>query len=661
MKQNLFTTFFALLLATSCSPNSGAPKDRDYFPKSELNSFLSYKGVNGYQVPFSLNKKDALLSYQILEDEESDYFSIQIEDLDQSIYNSYYSTVSALHYDMSGDIYIDPLELVGLELYNESETLNLNFYAYSDLVDVPPEEEEGGQTVIEDFPLQNGEYIGKNTNLSGYSESFGEFTFAFSNGGGSYNPASEKSNDVILYPSNTISISSKYEMSEIVFTRYEGKIKDGDLTSNNGTINKEGRYTTWSGNSKSVTFTATAQYRFENIKITYFKIEDPIVGPINNISDVYSTASTLTPTIPSNGWYLSNMTVNLKVRAIDAIDSVTTSSGLDPKARGKVLCVDDTGYIICSSGVSKNNPIDFYQRVKSYIKQETTTYQISGKIAFFNGVVEVKVETYAYDDSLDINPDLNNFVSSSVSSYEDFLNECKTVKTNADGYGVGSLVRLNGLTCYNRYNSAGSYYFLDQNSKLVNVYSLLDKDKSLLVEGNVYDIIGLASLYKGRPSLRILKVISNDVADPVDLDVSGATEITDIIHFYKVNTDNTSYIDEYFASIYTVYKMDVYVSRYANDSYTFNTSYYYDLSNKEYTTGASQSTAAGRYSLGMFNEELTYKSTFYGYVLEDAKSEAECENKKLTLYFTLGYLDRVYGKLMWRANIFEDLVPPVEV
>ena len=655
MNRHILTSLFTLLLVTSCTSGGNTPTNKEYFPKEELNNFLLYKGVDNYHIPFSLEKKDALLSYQILEDNECDYFSIQIKDSDQSIYNSYYSTVSSLQYDMSGDIYVDPLELVGLELYHENEITNLDFYSYNDLVEIPPEEEEGGQTISTDFPLQNAEYIGKNTNLSGYSESFGEFTFSFISGGSSYNPASEKSNDVILYASNQLSISSTYEMSEIVFTRYEGKIRDGDLTSNNGTINKEGRLTTWNGNSKSVTFTATAQYRFENIKITYFKPEDPIIGPINDISGVLATAETLSPTIPSNGWYLSNVTVNLNVKAIDAIDSVTTASGLDPKARGKVLCVDNTGYIICSSGVSTNNPIDFYQRVKNYIKAGTTTYTLSGKIAFFNGVVEVKVESYKYDETLDINPDLNSFASSTVNSYDDFLNDCKSIKTNADGYGVKDIVRLNGLTYFNKYNSAGSYYFLDQESKLVPVYSLLDKDRSSLIEGKVYDIIGFTSLYKGRPSLRILKVIENTEVEPRSYDFSGATEVTDIKHFYKVNPDNTSYKDEYFSSAYQVYKMDVYVSRYAYDKYTFNTSYYYDSSSKEYTTGTSQTNAANRYSLGIFNKDLTYRQILLDFLLENCESASDCEDNKITLYFTLACLDTADGKKMWRVNIFEDL------
>lgn len=508
------------------------------------------------------------------------------------------------------------------------------------------------------FPLQNAGYIAKNTNLNGYSNTFEDFTFTFSNGGGQ-NPESEKSNYIVLYESNTLTISSKYEIRKLEFNRYEGKVKDGALSSDVGSVVKDGVITRWTGASKSVTLTAAAQYRFDNVDIYYVEHTEPVISGEHTIKEIKDFAKDYEYTPSSHGWYLTTNLVTIKIKAIDAIDSVTTS-GLDGGARGKVLCVDETGYIICSSGVSTNNPIDFYQRVKDYIKAGTTTYVVSGYLAFFNDVVELKVNTYEYDKTLTINYDLNDYVNSAVTSASILMNHCKNIKQNQNGYGVGDIVKLNGLTYFNKYNSAGSYYFLDRNSELVPIYSLLDKDRSALIEGKVYDIIGFESLYNGRPSLRILEVIPNTSEDPTSFDFSNAVEMTSTDEFYKINPYQSGYEEQYYSSVTTIYKMDAYVSRYADDKYTFNTSYYYDLTNKEYTTGSSQVNAANRKSLGMFNEDLTFKQVFADFVLENAESEEECEELKVTIYFTLAYLDKVDGKYMWRVNVFEDLVFSLE-
>ena len=101
----------------------------------------------------------------------------------------------------------------------------------------------------------------------------------------------------------------------------------------------------------------------------------------------------------------------------------------------------------------------------------------------------------------------------------------------------------------------------------------------------------------------------------------------------------------------------VYISRYADDKYTFNTSYYYNKANfKEYTTGSSQVEAARHNAIGVFNENLDYKGVFVDYVLENCKTEEECENSLVTIYFTLAFLDTVDSKQMWRVNIFENYI-----
>ena len=633
----------------SYSINIYAPQEDVYYPVSEAISFLTSRGVTATAsiIPSSISYLAGVLSSEVVEDEDYPHFQVVLSN--PSVYQTIYDQLSTLNYNMEGDIFVDQTETIGLEIYENNGELIINLYAFADLIEIPPEEEDEGESRSIDFPLQNTGYIAKNTNLNGYSETFNDFTFAFSKAEGTSNPISEKSNYVALYTNNTMTISSKYVMKKITFTLYEGTDKTGPVTSNVGSVSNH----VWTGKNKSVTFTAISQYRFQNIKIEYLYKEDPVITGVKTIAEIYEWASTYEYTPSSTGWYLTSQEVTIKVKAIDAIDSVTTAD-LYPNARGKVLCVDETGYIIVSSGVSKNNPIDFYQRVKDYIKEGTTTYVVTGYIAFLNGVVEINVNGYQYDSSLDIEYDLNDFLTKdTVNSSDSFMNHCKTIRTNKNGYGVGEIVRLNGLTYFNKYRKAGSYYFLDRQGKLVPIYSLLDKDRSSLILGNTYDIIGLESIYNGRPSLRILEVIHSEQV-PVDYDLANAVEKTDTAYFYNVNPD---YYDEFYASVTTVYKMEVYVSRYTDDKYTFNVNYHYDGANKEYTTGNSQVDAANHNSLGMSNESLDYNQTFYDYALELVESVDEIEDYKVTIYFTLALLKTVNGKAMWEANVFEDYIP----
>ena len=625
-----------------------------YFPTSEVITFLSSRGVENpaNYLTSKIKGIDKVISSEIVE-EDIPYFHVET-----NITNAYYQEIMAelasLNWDNGeGGVLVDPTLTVGIHGYLNNSIYSFDFYAYSDIIAVPPEDdpEQEGEEKELDFPLQNAGYIAKETNLDGKSYTFSQdFVFSFAKNG-SNTPISEKSNYVALYTNNSLTISSKFKMKKIEFTNQDAS-KNGDLAVGEEKLAKSSGLTTWVGEAKSITFTALAQYRFNNVKIYYFEHTEPVIEGLKTIKEVLDFAKDIEYT-PTNGWYLTNNTVTVQVKAIDAIDSVTTS-GLDANARGKVLCVDETGYIICSSGVSKSNPIDFYQKVKDYIKEGTTTYVVTGKIAFFNDVVEIKVDSYQYDPDLEIEYDLNDYVTPGINTSELLMNHCKSIKTNKDGYGVGKIIKMPSLTYFNKYNDAGSYYFLDKDGKLVPIYSLLDKDRSSLQEGKVYDIIGFESLYKDRPSLRILGVSINSESDPASFDFANAVSKENTKYFYNVNSENSSYKEEFYNSATTIYKMDVYVSSYAYDKFTFNNSYY--EYNKSFTTGNSQVAAAQHYSLGVFNEDLEYKQLFTDFDLATASSKEEADNLHLTLYFTLAFLDTADGKKMWRVNVFEDLV-----
>lgn len=509
-------------------------------------------------------------------------------------------------------------------------------------------------TVIEDISLATS--LGKVTNLDGESRVYSEISFSFNKNSGSNNPISSKDNGgyIALYTSNSMTISKK-GLSKVSFDFVGGK--NGNISCDGGETSQTSSTFSWVGSVDSLTLTANAQVRLNAIHIEYQKIDkpDPSLEGVSTIAEVKQAASEIDYVLNNSGWYLSTIEVTIQVEAIDAIDSTSTGKEYDGEARGKVLVCDETGYIICSSGVSTNNPISFYQRVKDYLKAGTTQYVVKGHIAFFNDVVEVKVSEYQYDSSLEIDKKYDSYVSKTFSKSDEFVNDViDNVKTNDAGYGVGEVVKMTGLTLINEYNhQAGSYLFVDQEGNLIPVFSVLNKDRTQLVNGKCYDIIGLESRYKNRPSFRILK-LSNSSLDSKDFDFrNNVTEVTDLKQFYNLGySDNESYVK----SELTVYKADVYVSSYAEDKYTFNTSYFYDGVNKEYTTGNSQVNAASHYSLGIFNEDLDYKQTLLDFILNGIKDEEVAKTRKVTLYFTLAYLDTVDSKNMWRVNIFEDLV-----
>ena len=501
--------------------------------------------------------------------------------------------------------------------------------------------------------------MGKVNSLDGESRTYEEITFSFDKGEGQ-NPISSKDKGgyVALYQANVMTITRK-GLTKVRFDYVNGKNGSIYVDEGGGMSGDDGETFAWSNldGTDKVVFRTNAQVNFNAIHIEYNKVDkpDPIFDGAQTIAEVKAAAAEIEYTPNNCGWYLSTVEVVMEVEAIDAIDSTSTGKEYDGDARGKVLVCDETGYIICSSGVSTNNPISFYQRVKDYLKAGTTQYCVKGHIAFFNGVVEVKVSEYEYDSSLIIKKNYEGYVGATYTKSSEFTGYAKeNIKTNDAGYGVGRVIRMTGLTLINEYNhQAGSDLFVDQEVNLVPVFSCLNKDRTQLVIGKCYDVIGLESRYKNRPSFRILKLFDSSL-DAQEFDFrNNVTEVTNLKDFYNMGFSSN---DNYVLSELTVYKADVYVSQYAADKYTFNTSYYYDQSYKEYTTGSSQVNAANHYALGIFNEDLDYKQTLLDFLINEAKDEDTVKSLRVTLYFTLAYLDTVDSKNMWRVNIFEDLV-----
>ena len=512
---------------------------------------------------------------------------------------------------------------------------------------------------VDTFEIDLATTIGNESNLNGYSTVKGEyFTFSFMKNDGQ-SPLSTKDGDdnIRLYDKNSMTISSIKEMTSITFMLFD---KVNTFTVDVGEVDVTNSVVTWTGKAKSVTFTSVNQNRFNNLKIRYILEEDvgPDFGEVTTIKEVLDAAKDIEYLPNDAGWYCTNYTVSLDVLAIDTIDSVavSTTSGYDPDARGKILAMDDTGYMILSSSTDTNPKMSFFQKVKKYLKSGATTYRVKGKIAFLNGVTEVKVEEYEYDDSLAFTKSIDDFKVKTLSGSEEFATETITkARTNAKGYGVNDLVEIKGLTYFNMYNKeAGSYLFVDQEGQLIPVFSALNKDKSALEQGKCYDIVGLESMYNGRPSFRIESVHLSE-SEPQEFDFENSTvKLTDLNPIYEIGENSSAYPK----SEFNLYSVDAYVSTYFDGSktrYTFNSTYF-KVGNK-YTTGTNENDSATKKSLDVFNvDEIDYNQSLINYVIDDCTSDEEVESMKVTLYFTLTRLETVNHLNRWRVNVIEDLI-----
>ena len=497
--------------------------------------------------------------------------------------------------------------------------------------------------------------LGKVNNLDGVTKKVDIFTFTFDKGSSTSTIYSSKDNGgyIALYEGSSFTLSSpNRDVTHIEIQLIKGK----NISASIGSGSTSDSIYSWDGYSREITFTMNEQVRFNNISITYKSSDyvDPVIEGVSTISEVYEIAKTMEFYPNDVGWYKSSTIVKLRVEALDAIDSVSesTSLGYEPLARGKVLVHDNTGYIICSSSTT-SNPVSFYHRVKEYLKAGTTQYTITGNISILNGVFEINIESYVYDSSIHIDHDLSRHVKETFTERGSYLNDVLSLTTTDKGYAVNKVVKFEGLSYFNKYNSAGSYLFIDKNGKVVPIYSFLDKDRTSLVKSGSYDIIALESMYRNRPSLRILSV-NKSKSNFVEFDYyNDAVELDDVYPLIDINPDKN--MDAYKISELTVYKADVYVSMFLNDDkYTFNTSYSIDCVNKVYTTGTTKENASLYHSLLVSNENATYKQLFLDYLLNNCSSDLEAKNSILTVYFTLSYLDTANHQYMWRANVIEE-------
>lgn len=167
---------------------------------------------------------------------------------------------------------------------------------------------------------------------------------------GSGNNGNNSTNYVQILQKNTFTVShSSYTITEIKITGSNNNYA-GRLSSNVGTCTLDGAVTTWSGNSKTVVFTANnpsgtpnnGQLRMTSIQITYdgggstpttysltlpnvengsFSVVDGSNNTISNLSQILSGTNITVTAIPNTGYTLEWM----KANGVDVTNQLTAS------------------------------------------------------------------------------------------------------------------------------------------------------------------------------------------------------------------------------------------------------------------------------------------------------------------------------------------------
>ncbi len=647
------------------TPGGDDPVDTKVFPTDEILAFYEDKGVTGVVIPEYKVNSSLILDYSIKEFEYS-YFELVIQGDISSLYKQAATKLNYSLYGSDTSVYKDASNKVVFTVAYKSIGNNtvIKYETYDEYAfymgDIDIEDDGYKYTAVEyTFSVADNmkDYSGQN--MDNITVTSDQIKYTFKKESANIGPSVYNKNGwhVRFYANTSLTVSSEsITLKRLSFILLSGSNK-GTVSADSGSVgyNSDETEYVWTGEAKTVKFIANDQIRFTDIDVKGVKCEKiiPSTDGVSTVAQVYESIQGYSYTPNNVGWYLTDTTVKLQVKAIDCIDSADTTAGYDANARGKVLCADETGAILVSSSTSSNNPVSLYAAAKKYMNSGSC-YEVEGKIAFLNDVVEIKVDSYKYNSALEVNVNVDALVEKTISSQSELLADLESTKTNSKGYGTSKIVKMTGLTYFNKYNSAGSYLFLGSDSKIVPVYSLDDNARSNLVKDQVYDIIGFESMYKGRPSLRILKVIENSVDEPTIYDFMNLpTKVENLSSFYQISTHSG---ESYKKSELTVYEAEVYVSQYALNKYTLSSSYYYDASSKCYTTGSSQVNAANHNALGVFNENLDYKQVFDALLINLCETEEEVKECKFTVYFTLAYLDNVDGKNMWRVNVFEDLV-----
>lgn len=487
-----------------------------------------------------------------------------------------------------------------------------------------------------------------------------DFTFTFEANGGT-TPSVIKYNNVYAaraYAKNTVKITSKTaELSKISFT-FDAK-KDGtnEITASVGSY-ADG---VWNGNAKEVTFTigGTSGCRaFDAITLTYLgQSEDDPETVINlgekTISEVkqYIADHPVAKNSFGNG-VNEKRYVTIKGEAVARIDTVKekASFGLDCTYPAKVIIADETDYIGVATKIGEGT---LWNKVDKYACGENSKYSVTGYISEIQGNPELKILSFQWDKTMEVNWSASA-LSKSTETLEGFYSKATNVKYNCAGHGYGDVITVKNLKCLNMESDGQGvryYNFTDGTKNLrVNAYNI-----SGATVGNVYDVTGIISLRDLSPIIIAFEIKTS--AQSVSFDYATASQEITVENLRKIHgsqDDTNTRYPEVINAFGTFYKTTGYLV-----SVEEGGKVYYGLCDKfQANPITGKNNAKANYGVALIKNDNFWNTSYD----ESARynpynDEYFCEDKPVTVYYTVRQLGYQSGKTMWEILLIPESIP----
>ena len=342
--------------------------------------------------------------------------------------------------------------------------------------------------------------------------------------------------------------------------------------------------------------------------------------------------------------------VTIRGFAAQKFDLVKTkkSFGLDVSAPAKVLFMDSTGYI-CSASQGGSEGTSLFGKVGSYAGTADSYYEFSGYLSIYLGKPEIYVpdKSFSWNKDLEVNYSYTSLVKETI-DIDGFYNYAKNNNYNCAGHGYGDIYKLENLLCVAKDDTV--YVFTDGSN-----YLRVVNNKSTIIVGKTYDLIGTLSLQNYFPAIRLLQIEqkSNDLV--VDL-ASGALETT-ITNFKKTDAsqeDTNKRYPEFIESFKKLRKSTVFASY-----YTTNGKYYVTVGDNYYTGNneiTSEDTAVNTHQMVALENNNCWNA-YWDDVERYCPIPYINDNQSFDIYYLPWQTHYVNKKVAWKIYAIEELLP----
>ena len=467
-----------------------------------------------------------------------------------------------------------------------------------------------------------------------------------------------------LRSKNTMTITAKKgSIKSIEFTyNSEKNSVNTPLSSDVGTLNSD--YTSWTGNSKTVVFTAGAEplgsKAFSLIKVTYeiSTHHDPVDLGVKTIKEVkdYIKQAVNDEVFDVNTYGMGvdkYTTVTIKGLAMAKLHLSKTAAdhGYNITEPNKVLIGDDTDTIAVAS---KTGDGTLYKKVGKNQMESDSKYSVTGYISMNLGVPELICTSYTWDKNQTETANISKINKGEI-TLSQFYEKANAINYNISGYGYDEVYTIKGLTCY--YSETGGsgktwYNFTDGTNNIrVNAYNI-----GGATVGLSYDVTGIISMEKYSPII-IGFQFARSQEEVVDLNefYKSAPEMS-IENLKKINyvndTDNKypNVINNYSK----IYKTTGYIT-------TVEEGYKYYLSiSDSYIDSKDFPNGKGAVST-KYNLALIKNNNFWNlddpYFKFNPYLDVTDADTQVTVYYTVRQTAFASGKMYWEILLIPQSIP----